>query len=73
MAFSKRCISNIHLPRPKPTPRSACTSSLQTRGQIADRLDLSVTTVKTHIANLLTKTGCANRVQLAIYGHQRMA
>ena len=41
--------------------------------EIADRLDLSVTTVKTHIANLLTKTGCANRVQLAIYGHQRMA
>jgi DNA-binding NarL/FixJ family response regulator len=35
--------------------------------EIAARLHLGVTTVKTHVANLMTKTGSANRVQLAIY------
>ncbi len=40
---------------------------------IADRLHLGVTTVKTHVANLMTKTGSGNRVQLAVYGYQRMA
>ncbi|WP_020575882.1 response regulator transcription factor [Actinopolymorpha alba] len=35
--------------------------------EIAERLHLGVTTVKTHVANLMTKTGSANRVQLAIY------
>jgi DNA-binding NarL/FixJ family response regulator len=35
--------------------------------EIADRLHLGVTTVKTHIANLMAKTGSANRVQLALY------
>jgi DNA-binding NarL/FixJ family response regulator len=34
--------------------------------EIAARLHLGVTTVKTHVASLMTKTGCANRVQLAI-------
>lgn len=41
--------------------------------EIADRLHLGVTTVKTHIANLMDKTGSQNRVQLAVYGYQRMA
>ncbi|MFW0791161.1 response regulator [Gordonia sp. CPCC 205333] len=36
-------------------------------GEIAERLHLSVTTVKTHVANLLSKTGCDNRVRLAIF------
>lgn len=40
--------------------------------EIADRLHLSVTTVKTHIANLMDKTGSANRVQLAVHGYQRI-
>ncbi|BBY67616.1 response regulator [Mycolicibacterium helvum] len=40
--------------------------------QIAEELHLGLTTVKTHVANLLDKTGCANRVQLAIYGCQCM-
>ncbi|MFG3704812.1 response regulator [Micromonospora sp. NPDC047670] len=35
--------------------------------EIAARLHLGVTTVKTHVANLMTKTGNANRVQLAVY------
>lgn len=41
--------------------------------EIADRLHLGVTTVKTHVANLMAKTGSANRVQLAVYGAQRIA
>ncbi|MBF6161339.1 response regulator transcription factor [Nocardia cyriacigeorgica] len=36
--------------------------------EIAARLHLGVTTVKTHISNLMTKTGAANRVQLALIG-----
>ena len=44
-----------------------------TNQEIADELHLSATTVKTHIANLMDKTGTANRVQLAVYGYQRMA
>ncbi|MEV4417659.1 response regulator transcription factor [Catellatospora sp. NPDC049609] len=35
--------------------------------EIAARLHLGVTTVKTHVANLMAKTGAANRVQLAVY------
>ncbi|MFF2552084.1 response regulator [Nocardia sp. NPDC058058] len=38
--------------------------------EIADRLHLGVTTVKTHIANLMEKTGRDNRVRLAVYAHQ---
>ncbi|MFD3747814.1 response regulator [Nocardia sp. NPDC058633] len=34
---------------------------------IADRLHLGVSTVKTHVANLLDKTGTDNRVRLAVY------
>ncbi|KAA0110392.1 response regulator transcription factor [Mycolicibacterium sp. P9-22] len=40
--------------------------------EIADRLHLGVTTVKTHVANLMDKLGAQNRVQLAVYGYQRM-
>ena len=32
---------------------------------ISDRLHLGITTVKTHVASLLAKTACHNRVQLA--------
>ncbi|WP_063048130.1 response regulator [Nocardia vulneris] len=39
--------------------------------EIADRLHLGVTTVKTHVANLMSKTGCDNRVRLAVYAHKR--
>ncbi|MFC4602422.1 response regulator transcription factor [Rhodococcus kronopolitis] len=38
--------------------------------EIADRLHLGVTTVKTHVANLMGKTGCDNRVRLAVYAHR---
>ncbi|MBA9007546.1 response regulator transcription factor [Thermomonospora cellulosilytica] len=35
-------------------------------GEIAARLHLGVTTVKTHVANLMRKTGCPNRIRLAV-------
>ncbi|UWZ35476.1 two-component sensor histidine kinase [Dactylosporangium roseum] len=38
--------------------------------EIADRLHVGVTTVKTHIAGLMTKTGAPNRVRLAILAVQ---
>ncbi|MBJ7337049.1 response regulator transcription factor [Mycolicibacterium sp.] len=41
--------------------------------EIAEQLHLGVTTVKTHVANLMVKTGTENRVQLAVHGYQRMA
>jgi len=39
-------------------------------GEISERLHMGVTTVKTHIANLMSKTSSANRVQLAVYAAQ---
>lgn len=36
--------------------------------EIADRMHLGVSTVKSHVANLLEKTGTDNRVRLAVYG-----
>jgi DNA-binding NarL/FixJ family response regulator len=33
---------------------------------ISDRMHLGITTVKTHVASLLSKTACNNRVQLAV-------
>ncbi|MFB7874167.1 response regulator [Nocardia sp. NPDC056064] len=35
--------------------------------EIAERLHLGVSTVKTHVANLLDKTGTGNRIRLAVY------
>jgi DNA-binding NarL/FixJ family response regulator len=35
--------------------------------EIAERLHIGVTTVKTHITSLMTKTGSPNRVRLALY------
>ncbi|TDD63144.1 response regulator transcription factor [Actinomadura rubrisoli] len=38
--------------------------------EIGDRLHLGVTTVKTHVANLMRKTGCPNRIRLAVLAVQ---
>ena len=35
---------------------------------IADALFISLNTVATHVRNILTKTGCANRTEAAAYG-----
>ncbi|MFJ6617207.1 response regulator [Kitasatospora sp. NPDC091335] len=39
--------------------------------EIAGRMHLGVTTVKTHVSNLMTKTGSPNRVRLAVLAIQR--
>ena len=38
--------------------------------EIADRLHIGVTTVKSHITSLMTKTESPNRVRLALYAHR---
>ncbi|MFC4064596.1 response regulator transcription factor [Actinoplanes subglobosus] len=38
--------------------------------EIADRMHIGVTTVKTHITALMTKTGSPNRVRLALLAHR---
>ncbi|MGS2590365.1 response regulator [Streptomyces hebeiensis] len=37
--------------------------------EIADQLYMSASTVKAHISRILTRTGCANRVQAAVLAH----
>ena len=37
--------------------------------EIAERLHIGVTTVKTHVTSLMTKTGSPNRVRLALFAH----
>jgi len=61
-------------PQPPPvdlTPREREVLDLLSTGlsnaEIGERLHMGITTVKTHIASLLTKTDCANRVQLAVF------
>jgi DNA-binding NarL/FixJ family response regulator len=53
------------------TPRERAVLDLVGDGcsnqEISDGLHLSVTTVKKHIANLMDKTGCDNRVRLAMF------
>jgi DNA-binding NarL/FixJ family response regulator len=39
-------------------------------GEIAERLHVGVTTVKTHVASLMTKTNATNRVRLAVFAAQ---
>jgi DNA-binding NarL/FixJ family response regulator len=38
--------------------------------EIGSRLNVGITTVKTHITALMTKTGCPNRVRLALLAHR---
>ena len=41
-----------------------------TNAEIADELHVSLSTVKTHIASLMTKLDVRNRVELAIWAHE---
>ncbi|MFD3663184.1 response regulator [Streptomyces sp. NPDC058659] len=58
------------LPVPAVTPREREVLGLLGVGlsnkEIADRLHLGVTTVKTHVASLMAKTGRDNRIRLAV-------
>jgi DNA-binding NarL/FixJ family response regulator len=41
--------------------------------EIGARLHVAVSTVKTHVTSLMTKTGADNRVRLAVLAHRRLA
>ncbi|WP_192810241.1 response regulator transcription factor [Actinomadura rudentiformis] len=56
--------------RPPLTPREAQVTELVaaglSNGQIADLMDISVSTVKKHVTRVLTKSGCTSRMELAV-------
>ncbi|GAB1641971.1 response regulator transcription factor [Krasilnikovia sp. MM14-A1259] len=66
--------ARVEQPRPAPglTGREREVLDLVAEGlsnvEIADRLHIGVTTVKTHITSLMTKTESPNRVRLALFG-----
>lgn len=80
----ERLVASAVDARPGGRPTELVTSNLTARerevlalvaaglsnSEIADRLCLGVTTVKTHIANLMTKTAASNRVRLAVLAVQ---
>jgi DNA-binding NarL/FixJ family response regulator len=42
----------------------------RTNAEIAEDLSISLSTVKTHLASLMTKLGARNRVELAMWAHE---
>jgi DNA-binding NarL/FixJ family response regulator len=59
---------DVELPELSPRERDVlgCLGLGMTNVEIADRLHIGVTTVKTHVANLMERTGSTNRVHLAV-------
>ncbi|NGM12893.1 response regulator transcription factor [Verrucosispora sioxanthis] len=67
----------VHARTGTPTPVTGLTAREQqvldlvadglSNGEIAERLHIGVTTVKSHITSLMTKTGSPNRVRLALF------
>ncbi|MFN8075762.1 MAG: response regulator transcription factor [Kineosporiaceae bacterium] len=49
----------------------ACVARGLTNAEIADELHITLSTAKTHVANLLTKLGARNRVEIALWEWQR--
>ncbi|SFB05611.1 two component transcriptional regulator, LuxR family [Amycolatopsis marina] len=70
--------SHTFVPDPRPLPELtnrerdvlALIAEGLSNGEIAERLHVGVTTVKTHVANLMAKTGGDNRVRLAVLAIQ---
>ncbi|TKK87932.1 response regulator transcription factor [Herbidospora galbida] len=80
-AFSRSALARIveravtHVPAGEPPPLPitrrerevlALVGAGLSNPEIAERLSLGVTTVKTHVASVMAKTGCANRIRLAV-------
>ena len=42
----------------------------RTNAEIADELYISLSTVKTHVASLMTKLGARNRVEIAMWAYE---
>ncbi|MEZ5269544.1 MAG: LuxR C-terminal-related transcriptional regulator [Microthrixaceae bacterium] len=42
----------------------------RTNAEIADELHISMSTVKTHLASLMSKLGARNRVEIAIWAYE---
>ena len=42
----------------------------RTNAEIADELHIGLSTVKTHLASLMTKIGARNRVEIAMWAHE---
>ena len=42
----------------------------RTNAEIAEELYISMSTVKTHLASLMTKLGARNRVEIAIWAYE---
>jgi len=42
----------------------------RTNSEIADELHISLSTVKTHLASVMTKLGARNRVEIAMWAHE---
>jgi len=45
-------------------------ASGRTNAEIADELYISLSTVKTHLASLMSKLGVRNRVEIAIWAYE---
>lgn len=42
----------------------------RTNSEIADELDISLSTVKTHITSVMNKLGARNRVEVAMWAYE---
>ncbi|WP_347979252.1 response regulator transcription factor [Microbacterium sp. ProA8] len=74
-AFAGAAPEHLPLPVSPLTDREQSVLAAVARGlgntEIGDELHISLSTVKTHLGSIMTKTGTRNRVELAIWAHER--